>query len=454
MPENSEMFQVGFSERIITPDDLKNGVSLSGIRKDGDRKAWRKLDDLFIRVAWFRAQRDFILVNGDLICFSAGLCQELKAWFEERWGLDRGSLLMNATHTHSSPHLGDLKDGGTAHPGYREFLIDNLKKGIEEAYQDIRPAGLYFGRVKSGLCVNRRKRVWALSKRAKPLLKRVTVNRPNRGAVVDDELGILRIVRDGGEVAYMISMGCHPNLVNGPVITSDFPGRIRPSLEEMTGRPVRFFFLQGFGGNVRPDVLTPKPSFWTNPKGWAVETGEGRSFEKHATEAKLQEVGKHLARKILSIPLDGYKEIKGDIEVSAREVHLPLQGVSADGGPILHGHGPEESTRWGRRDTASVSIQIKRVRLGNEVSLISMPGEVFSEYSLKIKTLFAPEAVLPLGCSDGMVGYLPTQKSFQEGGYEPGRAYKLFGLPAPFTDEVERVILEEVSRLKTSALQG
>jgi hypothetical protein len=453
------MFQVGFSERVITPADLTKGVSLAGIRKEGDRKAWRKLDDLFVRVAWFRAQRDFILANGDLLCFPTALCEELKTWVEKRWGIEKPFLLINATHTHSSPHLGNLNDGGTAHPGYREFVIDNLKKGIEEAHQDMRPAGLFFGRVMSGLCVNRRKRVWALSKRGKPLLKRVTVNRPNRGGAVDDELGVLKVIREGGQVAFLISMGCHPNLVNGPVITSDFPGRIRPSLEERLGRPVNFFFLQGFGGNVRPDVLTPKPSFWTNPKGWVVETVEGRSFEKQATEAKIQEVGKHLANRILSIPSDGYKEIKGGIEVSEREIRLPLQSVPPEGDPLLKEHGPvthepeEEYRTRGLKQNASVSISIRRIRFGEEVSLIAIPGEVFCEYSLKIKNLFTPEAVLPLGCSDGMVGYLPTRNAFQEGGYEPGRAHRLFGLPAPFTDEIERVILEEISRLKLSSLQ-
>jgi hypothetical protein len=265
----------------------------------------------------------------------------------------------------------------------------------------------------------------------------------------------LKVVRDGGEVAFLISLGCHPNLVNGPFMTSDFPGRIRPSLEERMGRPVKFFFLQGFGGNVRPDVLTSKPSFWRNTKSWIVETVEGRSFEKQATEAKLREVGKHLANKILSIPFDSYKEIKGGIEVSEREVRLPLQSVSSEGAPGAKGHESEEEPGIrDRKQNASVSIQIKRIRMGEELSFIAIPGEVFCEYSLKIKNLFAPESVLPLGCTDGMVGYLPTQKDFQEGGYEPGRAYKLFGLPSPFTDEIERVILAGANGLKFPTSQG
>lgn len=449
------MFQVGFSERTITPADLTKGVSLAGIRKDGDRKARTKLDDLFVRAAWFRAQRDFILVNGDLLCFPADLCEELKMWVEKRWRAEKPLLLINATHTHSSPHLGDLNDGGIAHPGYREFLIDNLKKVIEAALRDIKPARLFFGKVMSDLCVNRRKRAWALSKKGRPFLRRVTVNRPNRRGAVDDELGVLKVVRDGGEVSFLISMGCHPNLVNGPVITSDFPGRIRPSLEERIGRPVKLFFLQGFGGNVRPSVLTEKPSFWTNPKGWVVETVEGRSFEKRATEAKITEVGKHLARKVLSVPPEHYQAIEGDIQVSESEVHLSLQldpgcPAAAETGQTSMNRGSDAGSD-GQAPTGrtSVSIKIKRIRLGDKVSLISIPAEVFCEYSLKIKKLLSPETVFPLGCSDGMVGYLPTGKAMQEGGYECERAYRLFGLPAPFSPAVESSVLEGLRRLKS-----
>lgn len=457
------MLQVGFSERIITPADLTKGVSLAGLRKDKDRRAYTKLDDLFVRVAWFRGQKDFILVNGDLLCFSTDLCEELKTWVERKWGIERKFMSLNATHTHSVPHLGDLRDGGTEHPGYREFVIGNVKEGIQQAYQDLRLATLSFSTVKSDLCINRRKRVWTLSKSGTPGLKRVSANRPNREGPVDDDLAILKIVR-GEEVAFLISMGCHANLVNGPVITSDFPGRLRLALEDGMDRPVKVFFLQGFGGNVRPNVLTEKPSFWTNPKGWVVETVEGRSFEKRATEAKITEVGKHLARKVLSVPPEHYQAIEGDIQVSESEVHLSLQ--PNPGHPAAAGTGQTSTNRGSDvgsdgqapRARLSVSITIKRIRLGSEVSLISIPAEVFCEYSLEIKKLLSPEMVFPLGCSDGMVGYLPTGKAMQEGGYECERAYRLFGLPAPFTPAVESSILEGVRRLKslgpTDSLEG
>jgi hypothetical protein len=280
----------------------------------------------------------------------------------------------------------------------------------------------------------------------------VSANRPNPAGPVDDDLAILKVVR-GVEVAFLLSMGCHANLVNGPVITSDFPGRIGPALEAGIGGPVKLFFLQGFGGNVRPNVLTEKPSFWTDLKGWVVETVEGRSFEKHATEAKITEVGKHLARRILSVPPERYRKIEGDIQVSESEVHLSLQPnpghpAAAGTGQTSTSHGTDAgSDGQGAAGRTSVSFRIKRIRLGNEVSLISIPAEVFCEYSLEIKKLLSPEMVFPLGCSDGMVGYLPTGKAMQEGGYECERAYRLFGLPAPFSPAVESSVLEGVRRL-------
>ena len=68
-----------------------------------------------------------------------------------------------------------------------------------------------------------------------------------------------------------------------------------------------------------------------------------------------------------------------------------------------------------------------------------MDGEVVVEYGLWIKERYRGQ-VLPLGYSNGMVGYVPVAHQIHEGGYEARDSAPYFGLPAPFTPELEEVI--------------
>lgn len=429
------MFQVGISRQIITPRKFEEGISLAGVRRAEERRAFKKWDDLFLRVAWFRGKRDFVLVNGDLLFFPGDLCEKVREWSEQVMGVDGACILMNATHTHSSPHMGELKDGGSENPGYRRFLIESIQQGMEHALQDLREAHVFFSRTRSHLCMNRRRRVWSIRKKSGIRIQRIMANRPNPAGPVDDDLSVLRITRGPEDITFLLFLGCHPNLVNGPVITADFPGRIQPALEEMRGKAFRVFFIQGFGGNVRPNILAERASLSKNPKGWLTELVEGRPFERYAGEAEIRETGRRVAERVLAIPEEAYRKIDEDIHIMEQEVLLPLRND-------LGHHCGRANTNSEAGTIPPVPMRIKRICLGSKISLVSMPGEVFCEYALDMRRMSLPEETLFAGCSDGMIGYLPTQKAIGEGGYECERAYRLFGLPAPFSGRIEEVILE------------
>jgi hypothetical protein len=49
------------------------------------------------------------------------------------------------------------------------------------------------------------------------------------------------------------------------------------------------------------------------------------------------------------------------------------------------------------------------------------------------------------GYSNDVMGYIPTAKMLQEGGYEPVGSTLAYGLPASFAPEVETAVLAEVN---------
>jgi hypothetical protein len=44
------------------------------------------------------------------------------------------------------------------------------------------------------------------------------------------------------------------------------------------------------------------------------------------------------------------------------------------------------------------------------------------------------------------MAYIPSRRVLGEGGYEGGGAMVYYGLPSPWSDEVEKVIVDEVKR--------
>ncbi len=76
-----------------------------------------------------------------------------------------------------------------------------------------------------------------------------------------------------------------------------------------------------------------------------------------------------------------------------------------------------------RQCAAGVPIQFTSLHLGDEVRLLHLPGEAFIEYQLFAQQQFPGVFVATASYGDGAPGYIPLEKSFAEGGYEPTQAF-------------------------------
>ena len=77
---------------------------------------------------------------------------------------------------------------------------------------------------------------------------------------------------------------------------------------------------------------------------------------------------------------------------------------------------------WLKRCEAKTPILLKRLRVGM-VDLIHLPAETFVEYQLQAQTIDPARFVATAAYGDGGPWYIPLQKSFAEGGYEPSAAF-------------------------------
>lgn len=76
-----------------------------------------------------------------------------------------------------------------------------------------------------------------------------------------------------------------------------------------------------------------------------------------------------------------------------------------------------------RRGATNVPVQFTSLHLGDSIRLLHLPGESFIEYQLLAQQLGGSAFVGTAAYGDCTMGYIPLEKSFAEGGYEPTQAY-------------------------------
>ena len=76
-----------------------------------------------------------------------------------------------------------------------------------------------------------------------------------------------------------------------------------------------------------------------------------------------------------------------------------------------------------RQSAAGVPIHFTSLHLGDDMRLLHLPGEAFVEYQLFAQQQNPAAFIATASYGDGGPGYLPLEKSFAEGGYEPSWAF-------------------------------
>lgn len=84
-------------------------------------------------------------------------------------------------------------------------------------------------------------------------------------------------------------------------------------------------------------------------------------------------------------------------------------------------------------------IEIASLDFGGKLRTLHLPGEPFIEYQLTAQTAAGDVPVCVAGYGDDGTGYIPTEKAFFEGGYEPTVA-----LAAPESERLMRKAIEKL----------
>jgi len=96
-------------------------------------------------------------------------------------------------------------------------------------------------------------------------------------------------------------------------------------------------------------------------------------------------------------------------------------------------------------DFKSISYPVQAIRFGKDFTIVALAGEVVVDYSLKIKEIYSGEDMFVAGYCTEVPCYIPSARILKEGGYEAVTSMIYYGMPGPFSENVEKTILKTVT---------
>lgn len=366
-----------------------------------------------------------LLIVADILFWAPERTQALREQIAAQWPAPVERVILHATHTHSAPstssHYGPSL--GVVDPRYVAFLEDQLFAAVDAAWARREPVTIERGDGSSDIGINRR--VWRGDE--------MIIGENNDGPV-DRDLAVLRVRATSGETrAILAHVACHPTTTMDPYVNAEFPGVMATEIATHDAPGAVVAFLQGCCGDINP-----RPTRERNARG--------------LDDEDVVAVGQRLAADVRAVLDRPMRPLAPGLIASRRVIaDVPFERVptiaelerTRDADGILG--------EWSRlmlanpdRLQPSIPLEITRLSLGPDLTLLAMNAEMVMAYGLHAKR--RRPGTLPMPYSNGGLGYVVTRQQLAEGGYESKESIQYFGLPSRFAPEVEEVVTSAIDQ--------
>jgi hypothetical protein len=366
-----------------------------------------------------------VLVTSDLLGFPGEVSAPIFTRVQQQFGLPRERVILNSSHTHSAPVVGHMLS--PAYPygeadikvvnAFTSKLEDQVVEAVGSAIQKLAPAELSFEQGFAGVAVNRRR-----------------VGHREYPGPVEQDVPVL-VVRAPDQTVRAIVFGyaCHNTVLDDYQINGDWAGYAQAALEQKyPGASAMFVEDCGADANPMPRRTVELAEHYGEIVAAAVD---------QVVHGKMTPVNGPLTAAFESVDLPFQKApSREELEarthsknaLEERHARLMLQILDRDG--KLPDHHTYPIQVW---------------KFGNDMTFIALGGEVVVDYSLLFKHQYGFDKLWVAGYSNDVFAYIPSVRVLREGGYEGGGAMIAYGQPAPFTPDVEQIIVKGVDTLMT-----
>ncbi|MBP1994044.1 neutral/alkaline non-lysosomal ceramidase N-terminal domain-containing protein [Paenibacillus eucommiae] len=428
---------LGTAKVDITPE---NPIPLAGYSsRKGPYEGVRT--PIYARIALFEQwegeekKQRLLVVSADLLWWGPEQMPRIRSKLAAEWGLRAEHVILSASHSHSGPQTSHrFPQTGLCDDAYLKGLEHKLLTGVRTAASNVEPVTVERGNGECQIGIHRRK-----------MVDGQIVMLPNPEGPNDQEVTVIRFKdASSGTKALFVHFTCHPTVTPDNYLSAEYCGAAMRSVESALGDEAPALFLQGCTGDVRPALINDEGRFFG---GSVKEVNERADLLAEAVFEVLNRPLEQLepcalAGERILLPLD--------------LAHLPTREELES----LQRTGEEGTRKWAQQMleqpelvTASIPLDIVRLDIAEGLSLLAMNGEMVMEYGLFTKEQ-SGGAVLPLGYSNGMVGYVSTAQQLVEGGYEATGSYYYFGKSSYFAPSTESKIKDSINLLVQGEKRG
>ncbi|WP_432403956.1 neutral/alkaline non-lysosomal ceramidase N-terminal domain-containing protein [Wukongibacter sp. M2B1] len=225
-------------------------------------------------------------------------------------------------------------------------------------------------------------------------------------------------------IAVLFNYNCHPTILSHKnlMISADFPGSAVKTLERIYGKDVFFAFSNGACGDIstrftrRSQAISEKDRIG---RILAAEVAKGIEKTRYEEQSYISLIEKSFKLRKREIPTE--KQLDKEMERCKNKLRS-IEKINPQNREIrvlkttLQGYEILKSLKKYKDDLEDEGI-ITAIRLG-EGCIVAHPAELFSKLGNQIMKESSFPINMIMGYSNGIIGYIPDEASYIQGGYE------------------------------------
>ena len=417
-------FRAGFGKTNINPE---NGVSLGSFGDEGDRTSRGILVDSngtvsdleAVAIAVTDAENNtLILVVTDLSWGRISDANAIREEVYERYGIPKENVLVGGTHNHSAPSAKWTTN--SLNVKYMKQWKENVLTAIGTALRDRAEATLEVGSTETENMVFSRRYLLKDNSYVGGGGEFTTEDYENvveHETKADEEIQMLKFDRGDKTPILITQWQSHACNVNGGssdgddhyMASGEWPQVIRRTLETELG--VHCMYMQGAAGNL---------GSMSRIKGENLYNAESDPENETIGYSDYVAIGEKVASYVSTAykAEDVFTEVEsGLIQIDQHKMPVELRKKTDEEGNVTQEQGMAEEADYPELNTVAIG----------DVSLVTLPSELFDTSAVEVKTATPFEMTLIMGYTCGNVGYEAPSKFWAHGGYEVTNGYYVQG---------------------------
>lgn len=417
--QQSDTLLVGFAKADITPEDPVH-MAIYGDEKE--RISTGFLDYLYAYALAVTGSNGetLLIMTVDHSWFNASVAEHVRDTLGKEFDLPAENFVLSGTHNHSAPSISSTASTSSAR--YKDTFTQAVLDIGRKAMADRKPATLYTGsaNAKSLNFVRR----YVLKDGTYPNFENVAEDQiAGHESDPDDQLQVLKIVREGGKDIAVFNWQAHSNIVmrnneKYHLLSADIFGNFRAEIEKQLD--VECFVWQGAAGNLNPISQITSEMLTTDQKEYGKLLSKyGIEAYNSATEASGSDV-KLVTKTYVGTVNHTFDSVVGEAQRMVDEAERTGKSdfIREEGKPygintIKHARRIISNAKLG----PTQDVPLKAFSIGN-VGFICVCYEMFDTNGMQIKEASPFKQTFIVGYAEHGLGYIPSALVEDHGGYE------------------------------------